>query len=240
MATESQERLQLPTEDFFGSESSSTRPRAPTPAGDSSRSQPDSPEHKAGAEVEPASKRQRVEVVAATPESSRHTPDPTPLKVSPDASRLGGKLQCKTPGDIQEGPQCECGGRMCIRERKQDGAQFWGCLRFPVCQKTRALDVACDVCGKPMTRRNNKKNAGAFFGCSTYPACKRILGLEEVAPFCEFCGVAMVRRCKKDNSAEEFWGCQRFPVCRRTRPLGLSPPGNGDGAGRQERSLRGA
>merc|ERR1712098_498356 len=104
-------------------------------------------------------------------------------------------------------------------ERKQDAAQFWGCLRFPVCQKTRPVDVTCDACGKAMVRRNNKTTAEGFFGCSAYPSCKRTLSLQEVPPFCSLCSMVMVRRCKKDDASSEFWGCQRFPLCHRTRPL---------------------
>jgi serine/threonine protein kinase len=114
---------------------------------------------------------------------------------------------------------CECGGEMRIRERKQDSTQFWGCVRFPVCQKTRDLETVCDVCKKPMLRRSNKKTAEVFFGCSDFPRCKRTMSIHDIAPFCDLCNLAMLRRSKKDDATVQFWGCQRFPTCRRTRPL---------------------
>ena len=38
-------------------------------------------------------------------------------------------------------PPCpECGGRMTLRERKVDGAQFWGCSNYPDCKGTMDID----------------------------------------------------------------------------------------------------
>lgn len=133
---------------------------------------------------------------------------------SPDA-----RLSQKTPGDVAQGPLCQCGGAMRIRQRKNDAAQFWGCSRFPVCQKTNDLSVVCS-CGKEMVKRSKRSTGEAFFGCSAYPSCKRTMNVQEIPPYCEVCSMPMVRRCKKDDIAAAFWGCPRFPMCRRTRMIG--------------------
>lgn len=153
---------------------------------------------------------------------SRESPDDVDSgKVAepPTSQPLGPQAPNNTASDAALGPSCDCGGEMRIRERKQDATQFWGCVRFPVCQKTRDVVNACDVCKKPLVRRSNRRTAEVFWGCSDYPTCKRTLKVHDVAPFCDVCNLAMMRRSKKDDAAVQFWGCQRFPTCRRTRPL---------------------
>jgi serine/threonine protein kinase len=169
----------------------------------------------------------------ATPMLTHRRPTPEahlapPCKISRCDDGKAKPLDASQPNQLadstQPGPPCECGSVMCIRERKLDAGQFWGCSRFPVCQKTRAVDIACDACGKAMVKRSNRKSAEEFYGCSGFPSCRRTLGMHEVPPFCELCNTVMILRSKKDDTTVQFWGCQRFPTCRRTRAMRTPVP----------------
>lgn len=59
-----------------------------------------------------------------------------PLKVTEPASL---PVVAPREGEIPAVPACKCGEAMIARQRRTDGAEFWGCPTFPRCRHTRPI-----------------------------------------------------------------------------------------------------
>ena len=71
-----------------------------------------------------------------------------PFTPTPGGSSAGSRL----PYPPTSSPECPyCGGRMVVRNRKADGAPFWGCASYPECRGIVNYDDSPKepVTGKP-------------------------------------------------------------------------------------------
>lgn len=57
--------------------------------------------------------------------------DPRPEKIKVNSGPKNSNLK---------GEVCPCGGRLVARTRKSDGHPFWGCNRYPKCNRTKNID----------------------------------------------------------------------------------------------------
>ena len=73
-------------------------------------------------------------------------------------------------------------------------------------------NIVCPNCESSMYLISGGKH-GVFYSCMDYPDCRGTIDID--APDCPNCGVAMVKRRKKDDESE-FWGCRQYPDCKAT------------------------
>ncbi len=96
-------------------------------------------------------------------------------------------------------PRCVDGGRLERRENSRNGAVFYGCSNFPLCEHTAR---ACPRCGNGLP----VKSGEAY-------VCRDCGGSVEACPVCDGWLNARMGRYGR------FLGCSNFPVCDYTRNL---------------------
>lgn len=134
----------------------------------------------------------------------------------------------------------QCDSDMVYKYNKRDLSRFLGCVNYPKCRNTLALDEedrpqipeetdkVCTECGSSMVIRNGKN--GKFMACSAYPKCKTTHEIDsegKVTKAPEFDQEVECHECKKPMQLKRgpfgyFLGCSSYPKCRGKRNVEIS------------------